>query len=108
MVRQPDFNANIGATYKHQVGAGSVEISANALYTGVFYWDVANSLREDPSAVANSRISYVLPNNKFTLSLFVNNVFDDKYNMMVLPSGFGSRAVAGRPRSFGVEIEAQF
>ena len=108
MVRQPDFSANIGATYKHQLGTGSVEISANALYAGTFYWDVANSLREDPSVVTNSRISYVAPNDKFKVSLFVNNAFDDKYNMMVLPSGFGSRAVAGRPRSFGVEIEAQF
>ena len=108
IVRQPDFSANIGATYKHQVGAGSVEISANAMYTGSYYWDVANSLREDPSLVANARISYVLPEDKLRVSLFVNNAFDDQYNMMVLPSGFGSRAVSARPRSAGVEIEIKF
>jgi len=108
MVRQPDFSANVGATYKHEFARGSVELSGNISFTGGFFWDVANSLHEDPSAIANMRVAYIAPSNKFTVSLFANNIFDEKYNMMVLPSGFGSRAVAGRPRSFGAEVEVRF
>ncbi|BBO75324.1 TonB-dependent receptor [Desulfosarcina widdelii] len=72
--RVPEWIVKVGAEYFPSLGFGG-SLSAN--YTGERWSDSANTNREDDFWVIDASIRYAF--EKVTYTLFVNNLFDEKY-----------------------------
>ncbi len=84
------FNANVNASYR------------SAVYTDVAIPQADN--RVGGRTLVNARIGY--ETRHWSLSLFANNLFDEKYDQYL--NSFTNFAVIGAPRSVGVIVEAGF
>ncbi|WAC22851.1 TonB-dependent receptor [Blastomonas sp. SL216] len=85
------FNANLNASYR------------SAVFTDVAIPQADN--RVGARTLVNARFGYQA--DHWSLSLFANNLFDEKYNQYV--NGFtGDFAIIGTPHSIGLILEAGF
>lgn len=84
------FNANINASYR------------SAVYTDVSI--PQSDSRVGARTLVNARIGYEAEH--WSLSLFANNLLDEKYDQYV--NSFTNFAIIGAPRSVGVILEAGF
>ncbi|MDT8757222.1 TonB-dependent receptor [Sphingomonas psychrotolerans] len=121
-VRAPKLTLNGSATYTIPLGAsGSVDLAADARYTSrQFYYitpqDTVNRylLTQKGYTIANARISYTDASDRYTVSAFVNNLFDTDYLNHALPSAnpgqgiTGDTVAWGDPRTYGVSLIARF
>ena len=74
---------------------------------GKFYWNDANTLKQDPYELVNLRTG--LETDNYPITFWAKNVFDKKYNCVAFAfSGSSALAQVGAPRSFGVTFRADF
>ena len=74
---------------------------------GKFYWNDANTLKQDPYELVNLRTG--LETDNYSITFWAKNVFDKKYNCVAFAfSGSSALAQVGAPRSFGVTFRADF
>jgi iron complex outermembrane receptor protein len=71
--------------------------------TGRTWWDVYNTTVRDPVNLVDMRAG--LKKDGLSLTAFVSNLFDEKYNAEFSPGGFVFKA---RPRIYGVEAGYRF
>lgn len=107
MVRQPDYTLSLGANYTVAVGASKIQLSGNSYFSGSFYWDAANTVREPAYNVTNVQATWIWPGEKVRVSLVGNNVFDRKYNQAIAIAGAGTRAVIARPATIAAELQVR-
>ncbi len=114
----PKHKGVIWATYEWPIDAGTISLNASHAMTGEFFtstfarpWDeVPASKRTD------MRLTYRTPDRRWEASVFVDNVFDDRYlrwaDMSNLATGLGSnyphRGIALDPRFIGFEAIYSF
>ncbi len=101
----PKLTASLGGIYRHNTG---FFVSANGNYTSDHYTkgDINNrsDIEIDGRFIANARIGYEA--EYFTVSAFVDNLFDKNY--LTGRSTSANEATAGDGRTFGLEVRAFF
>ncbi len=108
MVRQPDYTLGFGAIYTQPIGASSIELSGNTYFSGSFFWDAANTVKQPSYNVTNLRATWIWPGEKVRVSLIGNNVFNSKYNQAIAIATAGTRGVVARPASIACELQVKF
>lgn len=106
--RAPNLTANASVNYVLRAGNQTVNIFANAYYSGKFYWEISNRVAEQSYTVVNGRISWNVGNGPFSVELWGKNLTDTKY---YVSQGIGVNVDAlltARPRSWGVTLAADF
>jgi iron complex outermembrane receptor protein len=98
------YTFNLGAQYRHTVGGG-LGILARADYrrTGRTWWDVPNSTVRRPVDLVSARLG--IEHDRWSVTAFAENLFDEKYNAEFSPGGFVFKA---RPRRYGAELAFKF
>ncbi|WP_447728230.1 TonB-dependent receptor [Sphingomonas koreensis] len=121
-VRAPHVTLNLGASYAFELGsAGSIQLGADARYQShQFYYitpqdKVNRSLLNQPGyTLANARVAYTTPDDRFTFTVYVNNLFDEAYRNHALPQFNAAAGVSGDtiqwgdPRTWGASLVARF
>lgn len=103
-----DYNFNLAAQYNRNIKEtlglfGRVELNG----VGEFYWDPANTLKEDPYQLVDVRAG--IEGTHWEVSLWANNVFDEEYAAIALQvPGFPAWGQAGNPRTVGVTVKGSF
>lgn len=127
LVRSPNLTANIITDYKIPLSNGSkVVLGGDARYVSKQYYYVTpqgldangidrKGLEQDGFAVANARVSYVTPGEKYTFTAYVNNLFDKEWlqhsTPAVSPSApviNGDNIIQGGVRTVGVSFTSRF
>ena len=109
LIRTPEFTASLSADYRAELEGGSaVEISGSAYYSGRFFWDPGNRLKEDSYVLLNSEIAYVFPDGNFRIALWGRNLANELYALYKPESAAGDSVAYARPRSFGVSAKLEF
>ena len=121
-VRAPHVTLNVGASYEFDLGeAGSVQLGADARYQShqFFYitpQDKVNRylLNQPGYTLANARVAYTTPDDRFTFTVYVNNLFDETYRNHALPQRNDLNGITGDtiqwgdPRTWGGSLVARF
>ncbi len=121
-VRAPHVTLNLGASYRFDLAdAGSIQIAADARYQShQFYYitpqDRVNRflLNQPGYTLANARVAYTTPDDRFTFSVYVNNLFDEAYRNHALPQANAATGITGDtiqwgdPRTWGAALVARF
>ncbi|KGY14044.1 ligand-gated channel protein [Vibrio tubiashii] len=103
--RAPALSANFGALYNV---TEDFEVSANAIYTGKYFSDLANSPEQkiDPYWTANAQVSYLFEHGR--ANLFATNLFDSNEATMVTFARAPDQPLTQAPRMIGASLELYF
>lgn len=120
LLRAPKFSAYAAANYDISVGQGVIPINLSYAYKGSYDFDfiydppsatqlgTTKALRQKAYSIVNGRIGYHPISNKWSVSGWVNNLFNEKYFDDVVAAGVGIRGSYGAPRTYGVEFQINF
>lgn len=114
----PNWTGNLTGQYSYKLAnAGSIVLRSDVSYVGRKYDDVLDDpLRLTPGYwVANARIGYVAPDDNWQVYVWSNNFTNHFYESDVSIDQFAVDQASpvqlityGRPRTYGVEIQANF
>tara|TARA_R110001599_G_scaffold353462_1_gene592944 strand:- start:42162 stop:44441 length:2280 start_codon:yes stop_codon:yes gene_type:complete len=112
-VSAPDWSFNAAARYEWGMFDGTMAGIASYSYQGETYFDIQNpdTAREDGYSVTNLRLEWISPETTYTLTAFVDNVFDEEYLVYTFDftSSFGlNQQGYGKPRWAGVSARYSF
>jgi iron complex outermembrane receptor protein len=108
MIRQPEFTVNAGLDYETPLANGKLKMSGNVFVSGSYYWDPGNTIKEPSYTIANARASWTTPDQRWTFTVYSDNLFNEDYGIYVASSGRGNRKVNGRPRTVGLQASVNF
>ena len=108
MIRTPEFTASLAGDYRIPLPDGAIDLNASAFYSGTFFWDPGNRLKEGAYVLVNAEVGYTLPGDKLRLALWGRNLANELYSLYVPESGAGDSVAYARPRSYGVSARLSF
>lgn len=106
--RAPKVTFNIGGQYVMPLeGGSSLTFGANYAYTGDFYWDPDNRVKQKAYGLLDAQISYMFAGDKYAVRLWGSNLTDEHYyaNEFESAGPQGSVGAPAAPRTFGVMID---
>jgi iron complex outermembrane receptor protein len=116
MLRAPDWSFSLGGDYTAPTRFGDLVFSANLSYSSR-YAPTNTSLAlvgsgeryEQPNTtILNVRAAWRVPGDRWTLSLFGNNITDERYYVILSGNSFGDSRVEAKPQNWGVRADYQF
>jgi iron complex outermembrane receptor protein len=108
-VRSPNWTANLALDYRAEFGNGaSLVPSVNFYYSGEFFWDVGNRLREPEHLVINGNLTFNFPGDRWSITVYGRNLTDEFRARSFLPTTQTDRRLADEPRVFGVRAGYRF
>ena len=108
MIRTPEFTASLAGDYRILLPEGAIDLNASAYYSGTFFWDPGNRLKEGAYVLVNAEVGYTLPGDKLRLALWGRNLANELYSLYVPESAAGDSVAYARPRSYGVSARLSF
>ncbi len=113
LARTPELSFNALVSYDFVLTGGAVITpQIDASYTGDHYFSTENDplAQQDAYWIANMRLGYVSPDERYEVAMRVNNLFDEEYNVNINSlRDFGFyQVVVGAPRSWGLEMKVTF
>lgn len=109
----PSFSGNLLARYEFAVAGGTASLQADAQHSSSFCFTVlcAPVERERAYTVANARIGFAGPADRWDIALFVNNLFSERYRVYGYDNTLFDGTVAGvyaKPRTWGLTGTVHF
>lgn len=113
LIRTPEFTASLGPSYSVDLdNGGTLDLSANAFWSGSFFWDAGNRIEEDDYVLINAEVAYTFPGDNLKVALWGRNLANELYALYVTesssPAGGGDSVAYARPRTFGIRAELNF
>lgn len=108
--QSPEISAYFRAQYEQPLSDRIGKIRFNALlsYTDSFFYNPEHSLQEASRTLLSGAISWVLPDDKYTVSVFADNLLDRQYSILKVRQGTGGWRIPGPPATWGVRFQANF
>jgi iron complex outermembrane recepter protein len=106
-----DFAATLAIDYHYQMPAGSLDFNATANYNGDYFFEASNNLlRQGAYTIINASVSWTLPGDEVTMSVWGKNLADEKViGVTNAVSTLGYPAMYGiAPRTFGASVTYTF
>lgn len=111
MAQVPKWRFNAGLDYDLDTSAGDFNFNMNISYTGNFFWQPDNILKEKAYTLVNGSVTYSPRGNEnLSVRVWGKNLTAEKYHageLAVAGSG-GNLAMTGAPRTYGAEIRYKF
>ncbi len=113
MTLAPDFSLNGLIRYQWPAFSGSLAVQTDFTYQDDVYFDIQNHpvASQDAFDVWNARVSYYGAQENWSVSVFVNNMFEEEYRAYTfdVTNLFGFNQVGyGRPRWAGVNLNLKW
>ena len=109
-VRVPRYTANLAADYETSVGDNGdrVALHAGAAYTGRYFFDDPNLLKQRGYWLMDANITYTT-SSKLAITLYSRNLTDKQYNYWGSTLGvLGENRFPGEPRTYGARLSYTF
>ena len=108
MIRSPDFTGNISLNYKTPAFGGNIALNSNLYFTSKVYFDAANRNEQKGYEVLSARATWSDSSDRFSVSLWGNNLTDKAYKTQVLPNGVGTGVSWAAPLTYGVSAGVKY
>jgi iron complex outermembrane recepter protein len=108
-VRSPEWTFNFAGDYSFELADGSsIQPSFNVYHSSEFFWTVDNRLREPAHTVVNASLSWNLPGDRVSLTLWGRNIFDELRFRNVSAAAQADRRAADEPALYGVRLSFRY
>lgn len=111
LAQVPKWRFNAGLNYDVSTSAGDFNFDVNAAYTGSYFWQPDNILKEKAYTLVNGSITYSpAGNDKLSFRIWGKNLTGEEYyaNELTVVGSGGNIAAVGAPRTYGAEIRYKF
>jgi len=108
MPNAPKFKFNYLARYNWDVGAGNMALQVDGVWNDDQFLEVTNGPGTVQKAynVTNTRLIYTGPEEKYTVSLYAENVLDQTYKAYTLDLGnLGVTSYYAPPVTYGANVK---
>lgn len=113
-VNSPTFTTTVAANYGVPLGANRLDLNANAYYNSGYYFDFANTRKQDNYTWLNASVKYTFGKNAaYHVSVYSDNLLDEKVYASVNQVGRGPAGLFGgdsltvrAPRTYGIRFGA--
>jgi iron complex outermembrane receptor protein len=112
--RTPKFTGTIDVNYLLPLGDwGALDLDTDWSYRSHLYHNAVvqnDPVQETPGyALGNVRLSYIVPNSRFEVSVYSNNVLNQSWKILAQVPNNGAYPVSlGQPRLSGISVSANF
>lgn len=109
-VRIPESTFAITGRYERTLAnGGNIVARASAQYTGEYFYDDPNLLRQEAYTLIDANIAYTTPSGAWTATLWGKNLTEEEYSPWGSTLGaLGENRFPAPPRTFGVRLQARF
>jgi iron complex outermembrane receptor protein len=115
-VNSPDFTTTLAVNYRVPVGANRIDLNANAYYNSGYFFDFANTRKQESYTWLNASAKWTFGNNAaYSFSVYGDNLLDEEVYSSVNQVGLGPAGLFGGdsltirpPRTYGVRFGASF
>lgn len=109
-VRIPENTGTIAARYEHNMEDGAQLVArAAAQYTGDYFYDDTNLLKQDAYTLVDASLAYTNPTGVWTATLWGKNLTGEEYSPWGSTLGFlGENRFPAGPRTFGIRLQARY
>ena len=109
MIRTPEWQVNGTVAYETQIGkGGKANFNLTASHTSKMYHDVSNNFIQPSFTVVNTSLGYTTPDDRWQLTVFGNNIFNETYIAGILISATAAAVTYAKPASYGVRVGYKF
>lgn len=108
IIRSPEWSSHVMLNYLIPTNIGNFEFNTIAAYTGDFYWDPNNRIKEDNVTTLNAQFSWQSIDEIYRLSIWGKNLLDNEYSIYSIAQSFGDNYTPAEPITYGVRIEMNF
>ncbi|HEY1076464.1 MAG TPA: TonB-dependent receptor, partial [Fontimonas sp.] len=110
VVRTPKFSGSATVSQTIDVATGSFEIGVDYYYNSGFYYLAQNSANsfEDSYRIVNGRISYLHAPWNLRLTVFGENLIDERYRLAQFHTDFGRQDTLAPPVTIGLRLNWDF
>jgi iron complex outermembrane recepter protein len=108
LIRAAKFTVNLDANYKVPLPFGALAFDVNGFYSTKYYLDLNNTVSQGAYKVVNASVSFISPDEHWTVKFFGENLTDEYYVMSFLQTASTNNAAYNKPRWFGGSIAYRF
>ncbi|MDP9139614.1 MAG: TonB-dependent receptor [Pseudomonadota bacterium] len=110
VVRTPKFSGSATLSQTIDVSSGSFEIGVDYYYNSGFYYLAQNSANsfEDSYRIVNGRVSYLHAPWNLRVTVFGENLIDERYRLAQFHTDFGRADTLAPPVTAGVRLNWEF
>ncbi len=110
VVRTPKFSGSATLSQTIDVSSGSFEIGVDYYYNSGFYYLAQNSANsfEDSYRVVNGRVSYLHAPWNLRVTVFGENLIDERYRLAQFHTDFGRADTLAPPVTVGMRLNWDF
>lgn len=111
--QSPEFSGSALVRYEFDLGGGTAMLQGDVLWQSSMCFTVmcAPVEQEGGYAVANTRIGFTTKDERLSVAVFVNNVFNRKYRVYAFDGSLywgDTLGVYAKPRTWGVSLRYNF
>jgi iron complex outermembrane receptor protein len=109
----PDFSGSAMVRYEFDLAGGTASIQADGLFQSSMCFTVmcAPVEQEKGYAVGNARVGFTTADEKVSVAVFVNNLFNRKYRVYAFDGSLywgDTLGVYAKPRTWGINLRYNF
>lgn len=116
VVNSPTFSGTVAVQYTLPIGARELELNANAYYNDGYYFDFANTRKQDAYTWLNASVKWTFgADNNYDVTVWGANLLEEKVYASVNQVGLGPGGLFGgdsltprEPRTYGIRFGAHF
>ena len=100
--RTPEQTLNAGLSYTNNVFGGVIKATGSVYYNSGFSWEPSNRMRQPAFTLINGRVSWSPESERFTVTVWGENLTDEYYYNNVNVSTGGDTGNVAPPRRVGI------
>ena len=108
MVQSPKLTANLGVRYQHDLMAGDFSAIVQAAYNSGYWLQVGPRIRQGDYTTVNAEIGWGPQNQPWRVSLWAQNLLDNRVGISSTSSGVGDSMANTRGIEGGVGAQLKF
>ena len=107
--RVPEYTYTLGFSQTIELPGGPLEVGADYAYNDGFFFLSQNAdSRESSYALVSARLSYLYQPWQARITLFGNNLGDERYRVSQFYTDFGRLDTLAAPRTYGLRLNWEF
>ncbi len=108
LIRAPRWTLNFGANYDTPFAGGTLTFNASAFFSGRYFVELTNRVKQPAYEVVNASVAWRSPDDHWRLSVFGQNLTNQKYYAGAIITNFADNISYQKPRWFGVSAGYSF
>jgi len=109
LMRAPELTFNVSVDYRIPTSVGSFGINLNYYYNDGFWWDQANTLKEESYELVNMTLSWANISERLKLTLWGKNITNTKHSSWTVNiEQAGNVYAPAPPATYGIRGEYSF